>query len=332
MSTGASGQDARSSRTWFCQETSLGILSESGRIKADVRTENDTWDIKTSVGSTALFVAAARALEARKRDPVVVDPYAKVFCRAAGGDWADVVDGGTPEHPLKTEFGKYFVDFQAVRTRYFDTYFEAAAAAGVRQIVILAAGLDSRAYRLPWPDGTVIYELDQPQVLEFKREALAARGDAPTAERREVAVDLRNDWPQALRNSGFDPSTPSAWIAEGLLIYLPATAQRQLFAGIDSLAAPGSHLALEESVPLDADTFEAKREEELAGASDRTFFTLVYNEQHAPAREWFGSRGWWAVATPLPYQLRSLGRPVPEPDSESGLMTGSISLVSAIKD
>ena len=202
----------------------------------------------------------------------------------------------------------------------------------MRQIVILAAGLDSRAYRLAWPDGTVIFELDQPRVLEFKREALAARGDAPTAERREVAVDLRNDWPQALRNSGFDPSKPSAWIAEGLLIYLTSTAQRQLFAGIESLAAPGSHLALEESVPLDANAFEAKREEELAGGNDRTFFTLVYNEQHAPAREWFGNRGWWPVATPLPYQLRSLGRPVPEPDSEAGLMTGNISLVSAIKD
>jgi methyltransferase (TIGR00027 family) len=175
-------------------------------------------------------------------------------------------------------------------------------------------------------------ELDQPRVLDFKREALAAHGDQPAVERREVAVDLRNDWPQALRNNGFDPSKPSAWIAEGLLIYLPATAQHQLFAGIDSLAAPGSHLALEESVPLEADAFEAKREEELAGGNDRTFFTLVYNEQHAPAHEWFGARGWWAATTPLPYQLRALGRSVPDPDSESGLMTGNISLVSAIKD
>ncbi len=317
---------------WLCRESSLSGLSGAARINAYVRTEHDTWDIKTSVGSTALFVAAARALEAQKLQPAVVDPYAEVFCRAVGGEWADLLDGKAPGHPLKTEFGNYFVDFQAVRTRYFDTYFEAAAAVGVRQIVILAAGLDSRAYRLAWPDGTVIFELDQPRVLEFKREALAARGDAPTAERREVAVDLRNDWPQALRNSGFDPSKPSAWIAEGLLIYLPAAAQRQLFAGIESLAAPGSHLALEESVPLDTNAFEAKREEELAGGNDRTFFTLVYNEQHAPAREWFGNRGWWAVATPLPYQLRSLGRPVPEPDSEAGLMTGNISLVSAIKD
>jgi methyltransferase (TIGR00027 family) len=297
-----------------------------------VRTENDTWDIKTSVGSTALFVAVARALEAQKLQPAAVDPYAEVFCRAVGGEWADLLDGNVPEHPLKTEFGDYFVDFQAVRTRYFDTYFEAAAAVGVLQIVILAAGLDSRAYRLRWPDGTVVFELDQPQVLDFKRGALAARGIEPATERREVAVDLRNDWPQALRNSGFDPSKPSAWIAEGLLIYLPAAAQHQLFAGIDSLAAPGSHLALGESVPLSADTFQAKRDEELSGGNDRTFFTLVYNEQHAPAQEWFGSRGWVAVATPLPYQLRSLGRPVPQPDSEAGVMTGNISLVSAIKD
>jgi methyltransferase (TIGR00027 family) len=297
-----------------------------------VRTENDSWDIKTSVGSTALFVATARALEAQKAHPVVLDQFAEVFCRAAGREWADVLDGGAADHPLTTEFGRYFVDFQAVRTRYFDTYFEAAAAVGVRQIVILAAGLDSRAYRLRWPDGTVVFELDQPRVLDFKREALAARGIEPAAVRVEVAIDLRSDWPQALRNSGFDPSKPSAWIAEGLLIYLPATAQRQLFAGIDSLAAPGSHLALEESVPLAADTFRAKREEEVAGGNDRTFFTLVYNEQHAPAKEWFGNRGWWAAATPLPFQLRSLGRSVPAPDSEAGLMTGNISLVSAIKD
>ena len=95
----------------------------------------------------------------------------------------------------------------------------------MRQIVIPAAGLDSRAYRLAWPDGTVVFELDQPQVLEFKHEVLAGSGDAPTAERREIAVDLRDDWPQALRRSGFDPSRPSAWIVEGLLVYLPAAAQ-----------------------------------------------------------------------------------------------------------
>ena len=113
-----------------------------------MRTENDTWDITTSVGSTALFVAAARALEAQKPDPVAVDPFAEIFCRAVGGQWADLLDGTAPDHALKSEFGADFVNFQGVRTKYFDTYFVKAAAAGVRQIVLLAAGLDSRAYRL----------------------------------------------------------------------------------------------------------------------------------------------------------------------------------------
>ena len=177
---------------------------------------------------------------------MAVDPFAEVFCRAVGGQWADLLDGTAPEHALKSEFGADFVNFQGVRTRYFDTYFGNVAAAGVRQVVVLAAGLDSRAYRLDWPAETVFFELDQPQVLEFKREVLA--GYTPTPDRREIAVDLRNDWPQALQDHGFDPSAPSAWIAEGLLIYLPATAQRQLFTGIDALSAPGSHAAVEEAV------------------------------------------------------------------------------------
>ena len=229
-----------------------------------MRADNDTWDITTSVGSTALFVAAARALEANKPNPLVVDPYAEVFCRAVGGEWADVLDGKAPENKLMTEFGAHFVNYQAARTKYFDDYFYAAADAGVRQIVIPAAGLDSRAYRLAWPDGTVVYELDQPQVLEFKREVLGRRGDAPTAERREIAVDLRDDWPQALRRSGFDPSRPSAWLVEGLLVYLPATAQRDLFAGIDALAARGSHVAVDDGKPFSDELYQAARDEERA--------------------------------------------------------------------
>lgn len=181
-----------------------------------------------------------------------------------------------------------------------------------------------------------MFELDQPQVLAFKREALDRAGATPTAERREIAIDLREDWPQALRDSSFDATKPSAWIAEGLLIYLPATAQDHLFTGIDALASSGSHLAVEESVPMDADAFQAAVEEERAGANGargRTFFQLVYNEQHAPAAHWFGRRGWSAVATPLTDYLREVGRPpVPAPDSEAGLMTGNISLVSGVRD
>ena len=170
-----------------------------------MRSEGDSWDITTSVGSTALFVATAPALEAQKPDPLAVDPYAEPFCRAVGGSWADVLDGKHPDHELKSdEFGQHFVNFQGARTRYFDEYFRRTADAGVRRVVILAAGLDSRAYRLPWPDGTIIFELDRPQVLDFKREVLTAHGASPRAERREIAVDLRKDWPQSLRDNGFD--------------------------------------------------------------------------------------------------------------------------------
>ncbi|SPM39061.1 O-Methyltransferase involved in polyketide biosynthesis [Mycobacterium numidiamassiliense] len=300
-----------------------------------MRSEGDTWDITTSVGSTALFVATARALEAQKPDPLVVDPYAEIFCRAVGGPAADVLDGKIPDHQLKTaDFGEHFVNFQGARTKYFDEYFRRAADAGVRQVVILAAGLDSRAYRLDWPAGTTIFELDQPQVLDFKREVLAGQGAQPRAERREIAVDLRDDWPQALQDNGFDPAKPSAWIAEGLLIYLPASAQEQLFTGIDSLAGPGSHVAVEDGAPMKSDDYEAALEEERAATAagdGRVFFQLVYNEQHAPATEWLNKHGWNAADTPLADYLRQVGRPVPGPETEAGPMIARNTLVSAVR-
>ncbi len=278
----------------------------------------------------------ARALEAQKPDPLAVDPFAELFCRAVGGQAADVLDGKVPDHQLKTpDWGEHFVNFQGARTKYFDEYFRRAAAAGVRQVVILAAGLDSRAYRLDWPDGTTIFELDQPQVLDFKREVLTAHGAQPRAERREVAIDLREDWPQALRDNGFDPARPSAWIAEGLLIYLPAAAQEQLFGGIDGLAAAGSHVAVEDGAPMEPDAFEAARAGERAamesGEAERPFFQLVYNERCAPATDWFGARGWTAVGTPLADYLRDNGRPLPGPDTEAGSMIARNTLVSAVK-
>lgn len=296
------------------------------------RSDNDSWDISTGVGSTALFVAAARALEARKQDPLAVDSYAELFCRVAGGPWAQLLDGAIPGHPLTTgEFGTHFVAYQGARTRYFDRYFASVAAAGVRQVVLLAAGLDSRAYRLDWPAGTTVFELDQPRVLDFKREALA--GVRTRAQRREVAVDLRDDWITALRDAGFSADEPSAWIAEGLLIYLPAAAQDALFAGIDSLSAPGSRLALEEGRPMDPAAFRA-RVSEAASAEDMRgqWWQLVYNEQIAPAEQWFSRRGWTAAATALSDYLRISGRPVPAEESEVAGMITSITLVTAVKN
>lgn len=276
-----------------------------------------------------MFVAASRALEANKPDPLVVDPYAEIFCRAVGGEWADVLDGKAPGNRLTTEFGEHFVDYQAARTKFFDDYFYAAADAGVRQIVIPAAGLDSRAYRLAWPEGTVVFELDQPRVLEFKKDVLLRSGEVPTADRREIAVDLRDDWPRALLQSGFDPSRPSAWLVEGLLVYLPATAQSELFTGIHDLAAPGSHVAVEDGKPFSEELYLAAREAERASADGARFFRLIYNEQHAQAIDWFTDHGWLGTAVELPEYCRQIARPVPGPKSEAGPMFASISLVTA---
>jgi methyltransferase (TIGR00027 family) len=292
-----------------------------------MRTDGDSWDITTSVGSTALFVAAARALGARRPGPLAVDPFAEVFLRAAGGDWAALLDGELPEHPLAVPgFGDEFQEYQIARTRYFDDYVRAAGAAGVRQVVILAAGLDSRAYRLTWPDGTAVYELDQPRVLEFKRETLAANGDKPHAERVEVAADLREDWPTTLREHGFDPAVPTAWLVEGLLIYLPAAAQDQLFDTIDRLSVPGSRVAVEQMEPLPAEAIAATD----STAHGAEWLRLIYNEPHSEAAAWFRDRGWTADRVYIPDYQREQGRP--EPGQEPGaVMSSLVSLVTALR-
>ena len=301
-----------------------------------MRSDDDSWDITTSVGSTALFVAAARALEAQRPEPLAVDEYAELFCRAVGGPWAELLDGAAPEHPLRTaDFGAHFVTYQGARTRFFDDYFRRAAAAGLRQVVVLAAGLASRAYRLDWPPGTIVYELDRPQVLDFKARTLEGLAARARAQRRQVAIDLRADWTAALRDNGFRADEPSAWIAEGLLIYLPAVAQEQLFAGIDTLTCAGSRLALEEGRPMDPTAFQAKVAEARAEGSTADtraqWWQLVYNEQIAPAASWFAARGWSANATALADYLRAVDRPLPDGDVEVVTMVDSITLVDAVK-
>ncbi|MGY2060428.1 SAM-dependent methyltransferase, partial [Nocardia gipuzkoensis] len=275
-----------------------------------MRTDGDNWDITTSVGSTALFVAAARALAGRGEEPLAVDPFAEVFVRAAGGEWVDLLDGKAPDHPLfDSEWGMSFRAFQEARTRYFDDYFAAAAAAGIRQIVLLAAGLDARAYRLPWPDGTVVYELDRPQVLEFKRRTLADNGDKPRAERREVAADLREDWPEALGERGFDPSAPTAWLVEGLLPYLPVDATERLFERIDRASGPGSRVAVEEMDPVPGPIYEAmttQPESVVNGGGD--WANLIYNDKRPDVVDWFGAHGWRAESVRLPDYLTAAGR------------------------
>jgi methyltransferase (TIGR00027 family) len=211
------------------------------------RTDNDSWDITESVGSTALGVAAARAAETESENPLIQDPFARAFLEAAGdGMWSLFANPTksaelTDLEPDLRAHMQVMIDFMAVRTAYFDEFFLNAASSGVRQVVILAAGLDARAWRLPWPDGTTVYELDQAKVLEFKSTTLQDRGAQPASRLVSVAVDLREDWPTALREAGFDASRPSAWSAEGLLRYLPARARSAVRA--DKLTKPVRQLA-----------------------------------------------------------------------------------------
>jgi methyltransferase (TIGR00027 family) len=190
-------------------------------------------------------------------------------------------------------------DNMAVRTKFFDDFFLAATQAGIRQVVILASGLDSRAYRLPWPAGTVVYEVDQPQVIEFKTRTLADLGAAPSAERRVVAVDLRDDWPAALRAAGFDPARPTAWSAEGLLGYLPPEAQDRLLDTITALSAPGSRFATE-SAPNPEPGDEDRMKERMQAISERwrahgfelDMAGLVYFGDRNEAAGYLTERGW----------------------------------------
>jgi len=222
------------------------------------RTHDDSWDLASSVGATATMVATSRAMASRGPDPLLNDPFAEPLVRAVGlAPFVRILDGDLSLEDDPVLNRKNRTEQMAVRTRFFDDYFTNAAHSGVRQAVILASGLDTRGYRLPWGDGVVVYEIDQPEVIDFKTRTLADLGAAPTAELRTVAIDLRDDWPAALRAKGFDTAQPTAWSAEGLLPYLPGDAQDRLFDNITALSAPGSQLATEH-VP-DPNAFTGER-------------------------------------------------------------------------
>lgn len=206
-------------------------------------TDDDSWDITDSVGATALGVAIRRAAESRRDCPLFTDPYAQFFLDAATArGWRPPSSGPIAER-LQAIAG-----YAAVRTKWFDEQFIAAAAQGIEQAVILAAGLDARAWRLPWVESSVVYEIDQPRVLEFKADTLAAHGARPAVTYHPVPVDVRQDWPNALREAGFDRSAITLWVAEGLLPYLSAAGQDLLFERIADLSAVGSRVAVEASV------------------------------------------------------------------------------------
>ncbi len=296
---------------------------------SSLRSQDDTWDIASSVGTTAVMVAAARARETESPEPLIRDPYARLLVTGADtGVWSKFLDASMQERigaadPEAAAMFDNMLSYQAVRTHFFDSFFAEAVDAGVRQVVILASGLDSRGYRLAWPGGTVVFEIDQPKVLEYKAATLAEHGVRPSADCREVAIDLRQDWPAALKAAGFDPARPTAWLAEGLLMYLPAEAQDRLFEQITELSAPGSRVSAEAVRHHDEERRAQMRGRWEKMADDmgieRTvdIADLTYNDEHrADLTDWLSTHGWTATGTPSTEEMRRLNRWIDVPGQE----------------
>ena len=304
------------------------------------RTDNDTWDLASSVGATATMVAAARAMASTADDALINDPFAEPLVRAVGVDFfTRLVTGELRPEDLDSDSESVgmqrMTDNMAVRTKFFDEFFLSATEGGIRQAVILASGLDSRAYRLAWPAGTTVYEIDQPDVIEFKTRTLAELGAEPTAERRTVAMDLRYDWPSALIEEGFDPNQPTAWSAEGLLGYLPPDAQDRLLDTITELSAPGSRVAVESMPNIDPADHE-KAVERMQAASDRwrdhgfdlDFAELVYLGDRNEAAAYLGDHGWQLSRQSVNELFAANGLPPIEVEEEANF--GELQYVSGV--
>jgi methyltransferase (TIGR00027 family) len=272
-------------------------------------TTSASWDAVSGVGLTALGAAAIRAVESARPHPLVRDPYAAAFVRAAGPLPVQMptgpaeADGGPL--PVISLLGPYF----GTRTRFFDEFLTAATGDGIRQAVILAAGLDTRAFRLDWPDGTTIYELDAPGVIDFKDRVLASESAQPRCIRRTVPADLREDWQAALLRGGFDPARPTVWLAEGLLPYLADEAKVRLVTAVGELSAAGSragveHLGRPRTSLLD-------HLPEAPANRDFDYSALLPEGQQLDAADLLTEDGWSVTAATVAEVAERFGRPLP---------------------
>jgi len=280
------------------------------------RTDDDTWDLATSVGATATMVAAARAAATRRPRPVITDPFAEplvravgldVFTRVAAGELDDAVDGGVGFPRM--------IDTFAARARFFDEFFAEAGTAGIRQVVIVASGLDARPYRLTWPTGTTVYEIDQPEVIAFKTATLSKLGAAPATEHRPVGIDLRDDWPAALQGAGFDTAQPTAWLAEGVLIgFLPPEAEVRLLDNITALSAAGSRLAADYGSIM-GESEAAQQQAQLLSdhwrehGLDLDATDLTYPGEHTDVAAHLQAYGWDTTGSTMADLLAAAGLP-----------------------
>lgn len=285
------------------------------------------YQLPTGVGMTSVFTAAARAAESRRSDPLFDDPFAADFVTAAGSALS-ALGHQPPEAGHNNDLWSWFTCYLPIRTRFFDDYFRKATATGCRQVVILAAGLDARAFRLSWPAGLLLFELDAPEVLAFKERVLTERAATATCERRVIGVDLRQDWPDALQQAGFRPGEPTAWLAEGLLLYLSQDEGRHLLDRIGQLSAPESQLGIEYTTQA-----AMQRIRDLFGNSPSgDFIKSLWRSSGQPDfTDWLARNGWHVDHYAFFALAQSYGRSFPDftdspaqasPAAESGLIIG----------
>jgi methyltransferase (TIGR00027 family) len=301
------------------------------------RTEDDTWDLANSVGATATMVAAARAAATRSSQPVITDEFAEPLVRAVGLDvFTKVATGEIEFDDIEKAVGfPRMVDTFAARAKYFDDYFADATGAGLRQVVIVASGLDARPYRLSWPAGTTVYEIDQPEVIEFKTTTLSAIGAVPAAQHRTVGIDLREDWPAALRAAGFDTAQPTAWLAEGVLIgFLPPAAEVRLLDNVIALSAAGSRLAADYGT-IFASSEESQQQARLMAEGwrrqglDLDIANLTYPGAHTDVAAHLQAHGWETTRSHLTDLFTAAGLPELG-EAEHQAPAATISFVSAV--
>jgi methyltransferase (TIGR00027 family) len=247
------------------------------------------------VSRTAVWVAGMRAAESERADRLFDDRFAGVFVSTAGG-------GGVTQ-PAELPGTN---EFLAIRTRFFDDQVRAACSAGVRQVVLLAAGLDCRSFRLDWPDGVRLFELDLPEMFAFKEPVLASAGAVARCVRAVVAVDLRGRWADALTAAGFDPGAATGWLAEGLLPYLHRSDGDQLLATVTELSASGSR-AVFDHLEASAAARPAMR---ATSETVRQMGAELMPTVDSPA-DWLAGYGWQATLFRVPALGESYGRPLP---------------------
>ncbi|MFJ9346593.1 SAM-dependent methyltransferase [Streptomyces sp. NPDC101237] len=268
--------------------------------------------------ATAVGVARVRAVETERRDALFRDPLAHAFA-AAGGRGPSAVPPPGDEAARRRRLGVAFSI--VVRTKFLDDLLERASAAGVRQVVLLGAGMDSRAFRMDWPEGTRLFEVDTDAPLDFKAAVLRRERAVPRCERITVAVDLRDDWPGALAAAGHDAAEPTVWIAEGLLIYLPEDAVESLLSRVGARSAPGSRMGL---------TLGSRGVIERFGADavPGSAASLWVSEMPDDPVAWLAGHGWEAATHTLRERAAAYGRPVATPPQHD---EGPGGLISAVR-